>query len=593
MVAQSEWVSPAGNRAAREDSGEATIPARDGLGKRIADIFLSSVTRRIIALNLAALFVMVMGILFLNQFREGLTDARVQSLLTQGDIIAAAIASSATDEIDTITVDPEKLLELGAGDSLAPTDEQLGLIDFPINPEQVAPILRRLISPTRTRARIYDRDGLLILDSRHIYSQGQVLRFDLPPPEIRQVPWYRTLWRKIRARFRRADLPVYRELGPDNGTGYPEVSGALQGNQASVVRVNEAGEIVVSVAVPIQRFRTVLGALMLSTQGDDIDQIVKAERYAILRIFAVAAGVTFILSLLLAGTIAGPVRKLASAAERVRHGTRGREKLPTFSGRRDEIGHLARTLGDMTHALYTRIEAIESFAADVSHELKNPLTSLRSAVETLPRVKDPKSREKLTEVILHDIRRLDRLISDISDASRLDAELARADAATVDMEKLLDAIAQMFRDPDDPSKPAISLTIDRGRDKKRPLTVHGHDSRLGQVFGNLVDNALSFAPATSTVRVSARRSGNQIEITIDDDGPGIPEGNLERIFQRFYTDRADRSGFGQNSGLGLSISKQIVEAHDGTIRATNRTAKDGSTEGARFVVRLPASADSD
>ncbi|MGE0230957.1 MAG: stimulus-sensing domain-containing protein [Flavobacteriaceae bacterium] len=588
MATQSEWAEP--KRASAEETG--AEGNRASILRRLVDTTFSSLTRRIIALNLVGLFVMVMGILFLNQFREGLTDARVQSLLTQGEIIAGAIAASATVELDSVTIDPNKLLELGAGDSLAPTDQQLGLIDFPINPEQVAPVLRRLISPTRTRARIYDREGVLILDSRHLYSQGQVLRFDLPPPDAAQPPWYRQLWRAIRARFRRGDLPVYQELGPTEGRDYPEVSASLKGQQASVVRVNDLGEIVVSVAVPIQRFRTVLGSLMLSTQGADIDNIVRAERYAILRIFAMAALVTTLLSWLLASTIAGPVHRLAAAAERVRHGKKGRERIPGFEGRRDEIGHLAHALDDMTQALYTRIEAIERFAADVAHELKNPLTSLRSAIETLPLVKSKQDRDRLLAVIHHDIRRLDRLISDISDASRLDAELAREDAEPVDIGKLLDAVVGMSRDLAEKSGVSIALTNVRVKGDSMPLLVEGHDSRLAQVVTNLIDNAVSFSPEGGEVRIRARRRGENIEITVDDDGPGIPEGNLERIFQRFYTDRADRSGFGQNSGLGLSISKQIVEAHDGSIRAENRF-EGGGVKGARFTVLLPAAAPAD
>ncbi|MBN8920517.1 MAG: HAMP domain-containing protein, partial [Rhizobiales bacterium] len=372
----------------------------------------------------------------------------------------------------------------------------------------------------------------------------------------------------------------------DNGTGYPEVAMAHGGQKPSIVRVHDRGEVIVSVAVPVQRFRAVRGALLLSTQGGDIDNMVEAERLAIVKLFLIAAGVMVVLSVLLAGTIAGPVRRLADAAERVRHRIRSRVEIPDFTDRRDEIGHLSGALRDMTSALYRRIEAIESFAADVSHELKNPLTSLRSAVETLPLARSDESRGRLLAVIQHDVRRLDRLISDIADASRLDAELQRQDAARVDLPRLLMTVVTVANEVTSANVP-IRLTLDGDA---RHLTVSGHDSRLGQVVDNLIANARSFSPQGGTVRVACRKVRDQIEIVVDDDGPGIGADALERIFERFYTDRPEQ-GFGQNSGLGLSISKQIVEAHGGRIWAENRMSgnrPDADVAGARFTVRLPA-----
>jgi two-component system sensor histidine kinase ChvG len=544
----------------------------------------SSLTRRIVFLNLAGLVALVTGVLYLSQFRAGLIDARVQSLLTQSEIIAGAIAASATVETDSITIDPERLLELQAGESYGPSDEALSGIEFPINPERVAPVLRRLVSPTKTRARIYDRDGVLILDSRNLYGRGDVLRFDLPPPNAEGPGLMERAFIASRRWFGRGDLPLYNELGPENGKGYEEVAQALNGAHASMVRVNERGEVIVSVAVPVQRFRAVRGALMLSTQGADIDDMVEAERLAIVKVFLVAAGVMVVLSMLLAGTIAGPVRRLADGAERVRRRIRTRVEIPDFTRRRDEIGDLSGALRDMTNALYTRIEAIESFAAVVAHELRNPLTSLRSAVETLPVAKTEQSRQRLLAVIEHDVRRLDRLISDISDASRLDAELQRQEAAPIDLAKLLDALVKAANEvrTDDVK---VTLTFEG------PLSefkIAGHDSRIGQVVSNLIDNARSFSPAGGTVRITCRRVRGEVEILVDDEGPGIRPEALDKIFERFYTDRPEQ-GFGQNSGLGLSISKQIVEAHGGTIRVENRMGGQPSRVlGARFIVRLPA-----
>jgi two-component system sensor histidine kinase ChvG len=558
-------------------------------GQFVSTQSFSSLTRRIVSLNLAGLIALAAGILYLSQFRAGLIDARAQSLLVQAEIIAGAIAASATVETNTITIDPDRLLDLKPGETYGPPDELSGL-DFPINPERVAPVLRRLISPTKTRARIYDRDGVLILDSRNLYGRGDVLRFELPPPSSDKPGFAERTMIAIRTWMNRGDLPLYRELGPENGNGYQEVAQSLNGQKDSMVRINERGEVIVSVSVPVQRFRAVHGALMLSTQGDDIDQMVTAERLAILKVFGVAAAVMIILSLLLASTIAGPVRRLADSAERVRRRIRTRVEIPDFTKRRDEIGHLSGALRDMTDALYNRIEAIERFAADVSHELKNPLTSLRSAVETLPLAKTANSRSRLLAVIEHDVKRLDRLISDISDASRLDAELQRQDVAPVDLRRLLTTLTLVANETRLGNNAAVDVRFEGG--SSDIFSVPGHDSRLGQVISNLLMNAQSFSSAGGRVGIVCRRRKAEIEIVVDDDGPGIRDDALERIFERFYTDRPHQ-GFGQNSGLGLSISKQIVEAHGGKIWAENRAGPpdaDGepTIAGARFVVRLPA-----
>nr|WP_085978180.1 sensor histidine kinase [Rhodopseudomonas palustris] len=558
-------------------------------GQFFFTLSFSSLTRRILSLNLAGLMALSASILYLSQFRAGLIDARAQSLLVQAEIIAGAIAASATVETNTITIDPDRLLDLKPGETYGPPDEY-AVLDFPINPERVAPVLRRLISPTKTRARIYDRDGVLILDSRSLYGRGDVMRFDLPPPTAEKPGFVERAMIAIRTWFNRGDLPLYRELGPENGNGYQEVADSLKGQKNSMVRINDRGEVIVSVAVPVQRFRAIHGALMLSTQGDDIDQMVTAERLAILKIFGLAAIVMFVLSVLLASTIAGPVRRLADAAERVRRRIRARVEIPDFTTRRDEIGHLSGALREMTDSLYNRIEAIERFAADVSHELKNPLTSLRSAVETLPLAKNANSRSRLLAVIEHDVKRLDRLISDISDASRLDAELQRQDAAPVDLRRLLTTLTLVANETRLGNNALVEVRFEGPPNE--PFSVPGHDSRLGQVISNLLSNAQSFSREGGKVQIVCRRRKTEIEIVVDDEGPGIRDDAFDKIFERFYTDRPHQ-GFGQNSGLGLSISRQIVEAHGGKIRAENRPGpRDAEGEptiaGARFVVRLPS-----
>ncbi len=574
--------------------------------------FSSSLTRRIVVLNLGGLVVLMIGFLLLNQFRADIIAAREQSLTTQADIIAAAVAASASAGVDTdsITIDPDKLLQLAPGQTAGPSQSDEEAIQFSINPERVGPVLHRLVTPTRTRARIYDSDGRLLLDSRSLSAHGAVVRSDLPDSAERRGVFDR-LAGALRNFFATPSAPRPENPWQVDGRSVPEVAAALKGRTETAARINNEGETIVSVAVPIQYMMATRGALQLSTQGGDIDRVIASERWAIFRFFVVLASVMLVLSLSLANTIAEPVRRLATAAERVRRGIRSRQQIPDFTSRTDEIGHLSGALREMTTALYTRLDAIESFAADVAHELKNPLTSLRSALETLPRVNTDQSRDRLIAVMQHDVRRLDRLISDISDASRLDAELTRGEATSVDVAALVRTVVSMARDSPRANGTHIDLKIEkrRGRHPEADFVVLGHDSRLGQVVTNLIDNACSFSEPGGTVRVFLARtttsSGDEapderVVITVDDDGPGIPPHALERIFERFYTDRPGQ-GFGQNSGLGLSISRQIVEAHGGRIRASNRQAAPGMEPnggdgqepprhgaGARFVVELPA-----
>ncbi len=540
-----------------------------------ATIF-SSLTRRIVVLNLAALLALVAGIFFLNQWRAGLIEARVQSLRVQGQIISAAIAASATVNSDVITVNPDRLLELQPKNSVSPLSFYDPTLEFPISPERVAPLLRNLVTPTRTRARIYDKDGFLLLDSTSIYLSGEVI--NKPRPE-KPKPFFLTeLAYRLLSWVPGDKFPLYKEYGANEGTRYPEVSAALNGEPADIVRVDKNGQLIVSVAVPVQRLRATVGALLLSTEPGDIDAIVASERLGVLRIALVAAIVSTILSFILAGTIAEPMRRLSAAAERVQASMSARAEIPDYTARSDEIGHLSGALRSMTAALFNRIEAIESFAADVAHELKNPLTSLRSAVETLPLAKNQKDRDRLAAIIQHDVRRLDRLISDISNASRLDAELARDSNEIVDMGEVAQAMVSMHQEMAAKRNVSISLY---SRGDHSPL-VEGQDSRLAQVISNLIDNAVSFSPDGGEVGVFIITSAGEVVLEVSDQGEGI-FGDPEHIFERFYTDRPNREDFGDHSGLGLSISKQIVEVHKGTIAAHNRAGQSGAV----FCVTLP------
>ena len=599
--------------AASRPSGSRWLRARGRLAWRfLTDRFSSSLTRRIVVLNLGGLVVLAVGFLLLNQFRADIIAARTQSLTTQADIISAAIAASAAVDTDTITIDPDKLLQLAPGESAAPPPPEDEAIEFSINPERVGPLLHRLVTPTRTQARIFDRDGRLLLDSRALSARGAVVRSDLPN-SAEHGGLFDRVAADLRRLFASPATPRNRDPWLVDGAKMPEIAAALQGKTESAVRIDDEGDTIVSVAVPIEHMMATRGVLQLSTQGGDIDHVISAERRAILRFFAVLATVMLVLSLALANTIAEPVRRLAEAAERVRRGIRSRQQIPDFTSRSDEIGHLSRALREMTQALYSRLDAIESFAADVAHELKNPLTSLRSALETLPRVKAGQARDHLVEIMQHDVRRLDRLISDISDASRLDAELTRGESDPVDLAALLQAVVSMSQDSprSNGARIELSIPVRRGRRAGADYIVLGRDSRLGQVVTNLIDNACSFSEPGGVVQVALDRvstglagdAGDRVVITVDDDGPGIPPHALERIFERFYTDRPNQ-GFGQNSGLGLSISRQIVEAHGGRIWAANRPADAGAVRaglggedweepvrhgaGARFVVELPA-----
>jgi two-component system, OmpR family, sensor histidine kinase ChvG len=571
---------------------DAYAPPKLGRPSLLQRLAPQRLTSRIVLLNLLGLVILVIGILYFNQFRQGLIDARVQSLTTQAQIIAAAIAGSATVDTGSIVINPDSLND--TSDSATPDADQLGGLDFPINPETTGPVLRRLLATSTIRGRIIDPDGNLVIDSRFLYGGSDIVQSDLPSSTTSQHNIVVTWALKTLDWFFSYNYPIQKEYSLDNGKEFPEVAAALNGAAVSIVRRDEKQEIIVLVSVPVQRFRAVLGALVLSTSGGEIDNVLRAERRVVLLTFGFVALVTILLSVLLAGTIAEPIRRLSAAAERVRRGINKRVEIPDFTSRRDEIGHLSGALRDMTSAMYNRIDAIEAFAADVSHELKNPLTSLRSAVETLAIVKTDEQRARLVEIVKHDVRRLDRLITDISDSSRLDAELARTDTNPLDVAKLLGAITSFSNETRKENQAEIELhvlPVPKDVEADQAYMVLGHDSRLSQVFRNLTDNARSFTAENTRIIMRVRRIGNEVDVRVEDSGPGIRPDNLERVFERFYTDRPEGS-FGKNSGLGLSISKQIIDAHKGRIWAENRLGRavpggERPVLGARFVVRLP------
>jgi two-component system, OmpR family, sensor histidine kinase ChvG len=524
---------------------------------------VSPLTRRILAVNVLALALLAGGFLYLGKYQASLIGQQIEALKTQGEVFAAA---------------------LGEGAVLDSVDEGEILL-----PDLARQMMRRLVAPTRTRARLFDVKGDIIADSRVLRGPGdtvQVLELEESDRDGRILHIADQIYNWIVSLLpRHTRYQVYRESASPRAEDYAEVMRALRGETGSAIRSDPAsGGLVFSVAIPIQRYKQVLGAVMLSTGSGEIEEELRTVRLELLRIFGVALLVTVALSFYLASTIARPIRRLAAAAERTR-GRRARVEIPDFTRRGDEIGDLSGSLREMTDALWQRMSAIERFAADVAHEIKNPLSSLRSAVETATRIEDLANQRRLMAIILDDVERLDRLITDISDASRLDAELGRLELAPIDVAAMLQALLDVDEATRTTDSPRLVLAISN---TDRGLVVPGIETRLSQVFRNVIGNAVSFSPPLGTIRLMARHDGRAVVVTVEDDGPGIPADKLTAIFDRFYTERPLGEKFGTHSGLGLSISKQIVEAHRGMIWAENRKDATGATLGARFCIRLPA-----
>ncbi|MBL8807207.1 MAG: stimulus-sensing domain-containing protein [Rhodospirillales bacterium] len=541
----------------------------------------SPLTRRILFLNSLPLLLLAAGVLYLDDFRRGLIESELQALTTQSQIIAAALGEAAVSVAD-------------------PDEEER---DDRLAPDAARQILRRLIEPTRVRARLFDFTGALIADTRVLGQGSLAVEVEILPPPEPDAPAPHRAIDALSELFGggltgNLNLPAYRERRDPVALDYEEAIAALVGDGGRAVRRGPGGRLVLSVAVPVQRFKQVLGALMLSSDSRNIELALRNVRRDILRVAGATLLLTVLLSLYLAGTIARPIRRLARAADRIRTGGGSRARvggtlgagaalvgaIPDLSARGDEIGDLSAALREMTEALSRRLDAIDRFAADVAHELKNPLTSLKSAVETAARVPDLSVREKLMAIVLDDVARLDRLITDIAGASRLDSELSRANAEKVDISEVLDRLVDALAAVAKPGQARPVLVRDGGG----PFIVMGVEDRLGQVFRNVIANAQSFSPSGADVRVTVSRASEFVTVTIDDDGPGIPADKLESIFERFYSERPADEKFGTHSGLGLSISRQIIDAHGGTIEAENRSNNNGMITGARFRIRLPA-----
>lgn len=534
----------------------------------------SPLLRRILLLNALPPALLAASLLYLDQYQNALLGAEVEAMRTQARIYAGAIAEAA----------------------VRPEGER-----YVLQLEAARPLLRRLVDPSpNTQARLLDTAGLLVADSRiRNGAGGAVIAEPLPPPEPRGALTstvagiYEKLVGIVPALLRgrggpgmvvdsAPDAPDFDwlpDLGPDRRE---ELRMALEGGVTPYIRRSADGRLLVSVAEPARRGTQSVGIVLLTREAREVDRRLFEIRASVLLLFATALILTVALSLYLSRTIATPMLDLARATQRIREGEGRAQSVPDALLRRnDEIGVLARDLQNSARALWARIDANERFAADVAHELRNPLTSVRSAIETLRRVEDPASRARLLAIIADDAVRMDRLIGDISDSSRVDAELSRTVSTPVDIAPILTALAELHAATRDEDDAVVVLEAPEG-----PLVVRGVEGRIVQVFRNLLGNALSFSPPHGTVKVTARPAGPMMEVVVEDEGPGIPEQKLEGIFERFYSERPSGERFGQHSGLGLSISRQIVEGLRGRISAENIRDASGAVTGARFTVLL-------
>ncbi|MBM3613233.1 MAG: HAMP domain-containing protein, partial [Alphaproteobacteria bacterium] len=473
---------------------EATAGLRPAAGRKRSR---SPLLRRILILNVVPLLLLVAGLLYADDYHDGLIDAEASALRVQAQIFAGAIAESATSIED---------------------------IERPVLVEEWArPLLRRLTESTpRNLARLYGVDGQVIADSRVIVGPGGTIVTEPLPPAAPTSPLRTIITEAYDAIL--ALLPRHTEhrIPPDavewGADIREEVGLALEAEILPFVRRATDGRLVLSVGVPVQRLRKTVGALLLTHDASDVDDALFAVRLTILKLFGAMLLLTVLISVYLAQTIARPTRRLAAAAEALREGRAGQTAIPPdIVARRDEIGELAQALDQSTQALLGRLDAIERFAADVSHEIKNPLTSIRSAVETLQRLKDPARQERLLQVIAEDVRRLDRLITDISDASRVDAELSRAQTERVDLGQMLNTLAEIHDSMREEGAARLMVHA-----PPHPLPVQAVEGRLVQVWRNLIANAISFSPPGGTITITAAETGSMIEVAIEDEGPGIP-----------------------------------------------------------------------
>ena len=522
---------------------------------------VSPLTLKIWSINIIAIFVVLIAVLHLDRYEDSLIQSELEALEHQAELFANALSEVA------VKSDP-------------------GIHSY-LSSIAVQNVINRSALRSPARSRVFDTAGRLLADSQEL--PGRVPSVITKPlasvfPDI----FFQKFFNDFFQQFFNSSIQVRRPINEAHkiqlAHTFPEVISALKGSSIKTVKPRETGESLLTVAVPIQKYKRVLGVLLLSVKDEKVDAAFSSYQKELIIAVVIALVITSALSLYLSRSITKPILSLASAAEKIKNDRSGRSEIPEVSKRDDELGDLSRALIEMTNNLWQRLDAIEKFAADVSHEIKNPLTSIKSAIETATKIKDSGKRDQLLTVILDDVNRLDRLITDISDSSRLDAELSREKFEAIDIESLLLAFHQLRKFQKRFEQKSLTLNIEKG---EKQLLILGHESRIVQVIDNIINNAITFAPVNSNINISVSADTTDVKITIDDEGPGIPENKLDAIFERFYSERPAAEKFGLHSGLGLSICKQIVEAHNGKIFAKNRTGYQNDITGARFIITLP------
>ena len=522
---------------------------------------VSPLTLKIWSINIIAIFVVLIAVLHLDRYEDSLIQSELEALEHQAELFANALSEVAVKN------DP-------------------GIHSY-LSSIAVQNVINRSALRSPARSRVFDTAGRLLADSQEL--PGRVPSVITKPlasvfPDI----FFQKFFNDFFQQFFNSSIQVRRPINEAHkiqlAHTFPEVISALKGSSIKTVKLRETGESLLTVAVPIQKYKRVLGVLLLSVKDEKVDAAFSSYQKELIIAVVIALVITSALSLYLSRSITKPILSLASAAEKIKNDRSGRSEIPEVSKRDDEPGDLSRALIEMTNNLWQRLDAIEKFAADVSHEIKNPLTSIKSAIETATKIKNSGKRDQLLTVILDDVNRLDRLITDISDSSRLDAELSREKFEAIDIESLLLAFYQLRKFQKRFEQKSLTLNIEKG---EKQLLILGHESRIVQVIDNIVNNAITFAPVNSNINISVSADTTDVKITIDDEGPGIPENKLDAIFERFYSERPAAEKFGLHSGLGLSICKQIVEAHNGKIFAKNRTGYQNDITGARFIITLP------
>lgn len=520
------------------------------------------------------------GILYMGQYSDNLVRAELESLKSEAKLYAGALSEGAVRAV----------YQYPSGYNTEPLKIKA------IKPDLAVGMVRTLAEKGNSRIKLFNVVGETITDSHLLKGPGGVVEVETLQAQ-EPGSYIKELFFKPMADFlelipMQKTLPLYPidDLSPDFAYNFEDTQNALNGEISATAWERSNKEFILTAAAPIQDVKKVIGVVFLTRDGHDLRRSIEEVRVDIFRVFLGAFGITIMLSVYLSGLITQPLQRLATAAEAVRMGKGRQVEIPDMSDRNDEIGELSLVIRDMTQALYDRMDAVEAFAADVAHEIKNPLTSVRSAVETAVKVKDEEARKKLMDIILHDVQRLDRLISDISSASRLDAELSREELEIIDLKTLLEQLIDAYKQPlarvhaKDTNKDNSNIQLSVPDDES--FLVLGNGGRLSQVFGNLISNALSFSPPDKSVSVTVHREPDSLLIQVEDEGPGIPENKLEAVFERFYTERPQSEGYGSHSGLGLAISRQIIKAHGGEIWAENRVNEAGKITGARFTVRL-------